>query len=215
MGDVDFDSAVPIAGYITPVPGGVGPMTVAMLMQNTLRSAERLWTRSRERRVKPLELNILEKVPKCVQPSLLASWCFHLRLGFKSDIEIAQAQTPKRIVDLAAEIGLQPDELESYGRYKAKVELNVLDRLAHRKDGKYIVVSGCVLPRICFRSCYNLVKLNEIPLFLLPLLQDNTNSVRGGQVYHDHRFSTGTWGASWPSRIRMCSSTEPRPHVRH
>ena len=73
MGDVDFDSAVPIAGYITPVPGGVGPMTVAMLMQNTLRSAERLWTRSRERRVKPLQLNILEKVPRCVQPSLLAS----------------------------------------------------------------------------------------------------------------------------------------------
>ena len=42
VGDVDFDSAVAIAGYITPVPGGVGPMTVAMLMQNTLRSAERL-----------------------------------------------------------------------------------------------------------------------------------------------------------------------------
>ena len=58
------------------------------------------------------------------------------------DIEIAMAQTPKRIVDLAAEIGLQPDELESYGKYKAKVELSVLKRLAHRKDGKYIIVSG-------------------------------------------------------------------------
>jgi hypothetical protein len=78
---------------------------------------------------------------------------FFFTPGFKSDIEIAQAQTPKRIVDLATEIGLQPDELESYGRFKAKVELNVLDRLAHRKDGKYIVVSGCVLPRICLRSC--------------------------------------------------------------
>lgn len=62
-----------------------------------------------------------------------------------SDIEIAQAQTPKRIVDLAAEIGLQPDEVESYGKYKAKVELSVLDRLAHRKDGKYIIVTGYVL----------------------------------------------------------------------
>lgn len=35
-GDVDFDSALEAAGYITPVPGGVGPMTVAMLLENTL-----------------------------------------------------------------------------------------------------------------------------------------------------------------------------------
>ncbi|MCA1839694.1 MAG: bifunctional 5,10-methylenetetrahydrofolate dehydrogenase/5,10-methenyltetrahydrofolate cyclohydrolase [Actinomycetota bacterium] len=40
VGDVDFDSAVEVAGAITPVPGGVGPMTVAMLMQNTLLSAQ-------------------------------------------------------------------------------------------------------------------------------------------------------------------------------
>ena len=37
-GDVDFDEAVKIAGFITPVPGGVGPMTITMLMKNTLRS---------------------------------------------------------------------------------------------------------------------------------------------------------------------------------
>lgn len=35
-GDVDFDEVEPKAGFITPVPGGVGPMTIAMLMQNTL-----------------------------------------------------------------------------------------------------------------------------------------------------------------------------------
>ena len=40
VGDVDFDSAVEVAGAITPVPGGVGPMTIAMLMQNTLRAAQ-------------------------------------------------------------------------------------------------------------------------------------------------------------------------------
>lgn len=61
-----------------------------------------------------------------------------------SDIQIAQAQTPKLVADLAAELGLRPDELESYGKYKAKVELRVLERLAHRKDGKYIVISGSV-----------------------------------------------------------------------
>ena len=37
-GDVDFDAAKEIAGYITPVPGGVGPMTITMLMLNTLKS---------------------------------------------------------------------------------------------------------------------------------------------------------------------------------
>jgi len=39
-GDVDFDSAKERAGWITPVPGGVGPMTIAMLLANTLRAAE-------------------------------------------------------------------------------------------------------------------------------------------------------------------------------
>jgi methylenetetrahydrofolate dehydrogenase (NADP+)/methenyltetrahydrofolate cyclohydrolase len=38
VGDVDFDSVAPVASYITPVPGGVGPMTVAMLMSNTLKA---------------------------------------------------------------------------------------------------------------------------------------------------------------------------------
>ena len=40
-GDVDYDAVEPIAGYITPVPGGVGPMTIAMLMQNTLTAAKK------------------------------------------------------------------------------------------------------------------------------------------------------------------------------
>ena len=40
VGDVNFDEAKEVAGYITPVPGGVGPMTIAMLMANTLRAAE-------------------------------------------------------------------------------------------------------------------------------------------------------------------------------
>ena len=39
-GDVDFESVAPKASYITPVPGGVGPMTITMLMQNTLTAAK-------------------------------------------------------------------------------------------------------------------------------------------------------------------------------
>jgi len=41
-GDVDFDGVSQVAGWITPVPGGVGPMTIAMLLLNTLEAAERL-----------------------------------------------------------------------------------------------------------------------------------------------------------------------------
>lgn len=40
VGDVDYDAAKAVAGAITPVPGGVGPMTIAMLLQNTLRAAK-------------------------------------------------------------------------------------------------------------------------------------------------------------------------------
>jgi methylenetetrahydrofolate dehydrogenase (NADP+)/methenyltetrahydrofolate cyclohydrolase len=40
VGDVDFEAVLPVAGAITPVPGGVGPMTIALLLRNTLRAAE-------------------------------------------------------------------------------------------------------------------------------------------------------------------------------
>lgn len=40
-GDVDFEGALEVAGHITPVPGGVGPMTIAMLMENTVEAAEK------------------------------------------------------------------------------------------------------------------------------------------------------------------------------
>jgi methylenetetrahydrofolate dehydrogenase (NADP+)/methenyltetrahydrofolate cyclohydrolase len=41
IGDVDFESTAGVAGFITPVPGGVGPMTVAILLQNTFTSYSR------------------------------------------------------------------------------------------------------------------------------------------------------------------------------
>ncbi|MDA8144430.1 MAG: bifunctional methylenetetrahydrofolate dehydrogenase/methenyltetrahydrofolate cyclohydrolase FolD [Thermaerobacter sp.] len=42
VGDVDFEGVSQVAGWITPVPGGVGPMTISMLLENTLEAAERL-----------------------------------------------------------------------------------------------------------------------------------------------------------------------------
>lgn len=41
MGDVKFDEVAPLCSYITPVPGGVGPMTIVSLMMNTLKAAKK------------------------------------------------------------------------------------------------------------------------------------------------------------------------------
>ena len=49
VGDVDFDQVSKVAAAITPVPGGVGPMTVAMLMANVATAAERAADRTADR----------------------------------------------------------------------------------------------------------------------------------------------------------------------
>ena len=59
-----------------------------------------------------------------------------------SSLEIAQAAVLRPIADVAADAGILPDELELYGRYKAKVELSILDRLADRPDAKLINVTA-------------------------------------------------------------------------
>ena len=59
-----------------------------------------------------------------------------------SDIDIAQAAKLKPILQVAAELGIRENELELYGPYKAKVKLEILDRLKNRKDGKYIDVTA-------------------------------------------------------------------------
>ncbi|XP_031551845.1 C-1-tetrahydrofolate synthase, cytoplasmic-like [Actinia tenebrosa] len=124
VGDVDFHGAQMKASWITPVPGGVGPMTVAMLMMNTVDGAKKalhqqkggLWD------ITYLTLDLKRPVP--------------------SDIEISKAQYPKDIAQLASEIGVKKSELELYGNKKAKVSLNVLERLKDVENGKYIVVAG-------------------------------------------------------------------------
>src|SRR5512142_3107520 len=59
-----------------------------------------------------------------------------------SDIEIAQAGKLKPILQIAAELGIRENELELFGPYKAKVKLEILDRLAKRPNGKYIDVTA-------------------------------------------------------------------------
>ena len=60
----------------------------------------------------------------------------------KSSLEIAQEAVLRPIAEVASEAGLLDDEVEQYGRYKAKIDLGVLDRLADRPDGKIICVTA-------------------------------------------------------------------------
>lgn len=59
-----------------------------------------------------------------------------------SDIEIAQAARLRPIMDVAEDLGIQPEELELYGPYKAKVKLEVLERFKDLPNGKYIDVTA-------------------------------------------------------------------------
>ena len=59
-----------------------------------------------------------------------------------SSLEIAQAATLRPIEEIASLAGLEPDEVEPYGRTKAKIDLSVLDRLAGTPDGKLVCVTA-------------------------------------------------------------------------
>jgi len=122
VGDVDYESAAEVASQITPVPGGVGPMTVAMLLQNVVDSADATFDRQKKRRITPLPLRIEDPVP--------------------SDIAVSRKQHPKPITSVATEVGILSNELEPYGATKAKVDLSLLKRLEHRKNGKYVLIAG-------------------------------------------------------------------------
>lgn len=123
VGDVDFESAKEKASFITPVPGGVGPMTVAMLVQNVLLAAKRQMTEA-------------DKMPK------IAPLPLRLKSPVPSDIEISRSQQPKPIQEVAQELGIFNHELELFGHYKAKVDLSILNRLNERENGNYVLVAG-------------------------------------------------------------------------
>ena len=97
-------------------------MTICSVLQNVIIAAQRFYEESISRKIDPLPLRMLEPVP--------------------SDIDIARAAIPKHIETVAHEVGILDHELELYGAYKAKVSLNVLERLGHRRDGHYIYVTG-------------------------------------------------------------------------
>src|SRR5436190_848336 len=65
-----------------------------------------------------------------------------LREPVPSDIDIAQEAKLKPILQVAAELGIRESELELYGPYKAKVKLEILERLKNKRNGKYIDVTA-------------------------------------------------------------------------
>jgi methylenetetrahydrofolate dehydrogenase (NADP+)/methenyltetrahydrofolate cyclohydrolase/formyltetrahydrofolate synthetase len=124
-GDVDFAEASQVAGAITPVPGGVGPMTVTMLLRNTLESAKRYYETYLKDAAWQINYSRLHRVSPV-----------------PDDIQIAKSHKPKDISLIAREICLLEGEYELYGKSKAKVRLSVLERVQDREDGSYVVVTG-------------------------------------------------------------------------
>ena len=122
IGDVDYESAAQTASMITPVPGGVGPMTVAMLLENVNDACKAYMDKQKARHITPLPIKILSPPP--------------------ADIEISRTQHPKLINKVAQEVGIAPHELEPFGAHKAKVQLSLLQRLQHRRNGRYVLVAG-------------------------------------------------------------------------
>lgn len=59
-----------------------------------------------------------------------------------TDLELAHSVTPRPILDIGREVGIDPDELIPYGRHKAKVSLSLLDRLKDRPMGRYVLVTA-------------------------------------------------------------------------
>ena len=81
VGDVDYEAASKVAGFITPVPGGVGPMTVAMLMKNTVIAAQRAAEAQPQKwNISYLPLTLQTPVPRygktCLSQSLVENYSF-------------------------------------------------------------------------------------------------------------------------------------------
>jgi formyltetrahydrofolate synthetase len=78
-----------------------------------------------------------------------------------NSLEIAQQATLVPIDEIADQVGLQPDEVEPYGRYKAKISLSAIDRLADRPNGKLICVAGMTPTRAGEGKTTTLVGLTQ------------------------------------------------------
>ena len=63
-------------------------------------------------------------------------------MTFLTDIEIAKKNTMKPIIEVATELGIDPESLDMYGKYKAKLDINELERLKDEPNGTLILVTA-------------------------------------------------------------------------
>jgi len=93
--------------------------------------------RGMEKRMSSLEAKMPHHDYSTFQPIQL-----QLQTPVPSDIDISQSVTPKNILKVARESGILESEIDLYGTTKAKIHLNVLDRIQGNQNGKYVVVTG-------------------------------------------------------------------------
>jgi len=110
----------------------------------------------------------------------------HRKTPVPADIEIAQEATLKPITQVAEELGLLPDEIELYGPYKAKVKLEVLERLKDTPSGKYVDVTAI-----------------------------NANTIGGRQNNHNRRSEPGIGGTLGQTGDDLHPPTQPGTDLWH
>lgn len=95
----------------------------------------------------------------------------------KTDIQIAQETPMLNILEVATKLGLTADDIEQYGKYKAKVNLDVLEQRKDKKDGKLILVTAITpTPAGEGKSTVTIgltQALNKIGNYLLLLLENH------------------------------------------
>ena len=163
VGDVDFASASEVASQITPVPVELSNDCCHAFDKMWLIQLQPILKNRNARSIQPLPLKLLNPVP--------------------TDIAISRAQRPKQITVLHKEIGIAGHELEPYGAYKAKVDLSLLKRLEHRRNGKYVVVTGI------------------------------THTTRGGKIHYYYGYHTGHCWSLEPYCLRQCTPAQSRTNL--
>ena len=147
MGDVDYTTASKVASKITPVPGGVGPMTIAMLLTNTLNLYKYHLGQSPQALTRNTSTNKLSQLDQLGSPDSpsnrptdaaatdaaatdAAATASRLLVQHQiqhpvpSDIAISQSVEPLPIADIAKSAGILSSECLPYGDNKAKVNIS-------------------------------------------------------------------------------------------
>ena len=126
----------------------------------------------------------------------------------KSSLEIAQQHELLPIEDVAAVLGLLPDEIESYGRYKAKISLSVLDRVRPSPDAKLVCVAGMTPTRGGEGNTTTVVSLTDG----LAAARQAARCLSARALARSGVWDQGRRGRRWPVPSRAYGGAEPSFH---